>query len=331
MTSGSASIGFVDPRSGEPLVVRGDALVGARSGARAATLENGIPRFVDPAQNYAEAFGFQWRTWRTLSDSAHRGRGKYEEILERTHFDAYPTQGATLLECGMGGGDDTEVLLQLGFSEIHAFDLSDAVERAAASLRDPRLTLSQASIYEIPYPDEAFDFVFCHRVLQHTPDPERALRSVCRKVKPGGVLFAHCYKRSPRNMRCFKYKIRWLTKRLPYRFVYAYVRVCGPALHALNTLLYRMGSLGRRISHDWVPYYHYTSFRDLDAARLRQLEALNTFDALTPAYDNPMTTQHFRDTIESEGFEIEHLFDPPVTPLYCTAVKRRARQAPATA
>lgn len=314
-------IGFVDPKSGDPLVADGDHLVSARTGARVAPILRGIPRFVDPAENYAEAFGFQWRTWRTLSDRAHRGRGKFEEILERTRFDAYPTRGATILECGMGGGDDTEVLLQLGFSEVHAFDLSDAVERAAGTLHDPRLTLSQASIFEIPYADRSFDFVFCHRVLQHTPDPVRALRSICRKVRPGGVLFAHCYKRSRRNMSCFKYKIRWLTRRLPYRWIHRYVTVCGPALHALNSLLYRMGSVGRRISHDWVPYYHYPTFRDLDPPRLRELEALNTFDALTPRYDEPLTTRQFCGTIESEGFRIEHLYDPPVTPLYCTAVK----------
>jgi SAM-dependent methyltransferase len=311
---------FVDPSSGEPLRVRGASLVDP-AGRPVAAIVSGIPRFVGPARDYARAFGFQWKTWRTLSDSLHGGRGKYDEILQRTHFDQYPTRGASILECGMGGGDDTEVLLQLGFAEVHAFDLSEAVERAAACLNDPRLTISQASIFEIPYPDEAFDFVFCHRVLQHTPDPARALRAICRKVRPGGVLFAHCYKRSRQHMRCFKYKYRWLTKRLPHRYIYAYVRACGPYLHRLNRGLYRLGARGRRISYEWVPYYHYPSFLDLDPARLRQLEQLNTFDALTPAYDDPMTTGEFRSIIENEGFRIEHLHDPDPSPIYCTAVK----------
>ena len=312
---------FVDPSSGEPLRVQGASLVGP-NGRRVAAIVSGIPRFVDPTRNYAEAFGFQWKTWRTLSDSLHGGRAKYDEILLRTHFDEYPTRGASILECGMGGGDDTEVLLQLGFAEVHSFDLSEAVERAAAQLKDPRLTISQASIFEIPYADESFDFVFCHRVLQHTPDPASALRCICRKVRPGGVLFAHCYKRSPQHMRCFKYKYRWLTKRLPYRYVYAYVRICGPTLHRLNQALNRLGRRGRRISNEWVPYYHYPRFMDLAPDRLRQLEQLNTFDALTPAYDNPMTTQEFCGVIRSEGFRIEHLHDSEPSPVYCTAVKR---------
>jgi SAM-dependent methyltransferase len=319
--------GFIDPASGAPLRAEGESLLDPK-GRVVAPIVAGIPRFVDPARNYAEAFGFQWKTWRTLSDSLHGGRGKRDEILERTHFDAYPTQGASILECGMGGGDDTEVLLQLGFAEVHSFDLSDAVERAAAHLKDPRLTISQASIFEIPYADESFDFVFCHRVLQHTPDPQRALRNICRKVRPGGVLFAHCYKRSPQHMRCFKYKYRWLTKRLPYRWIYAYVRACGPLLHRVNSALYRLGRRGRRFSYAWVPYYHFPRYTDLGPDRLLQVEQLNTFDALTPAYDNPMAARDFCSTIEREGFRIEHPPEPDPAPLFCTAVKERVAGIP---
>jgi hypothetical protein len=102
------------------------------------------------------------------------------------------------------------------------------------------------------------------------------------------------------------------------------VKTCGPLLHRLNAALYRLGRRGRRIAYEWVPYYHYTSFTDLGPERLRELEQLNTFDALTPAYDNPMTSDEFRRIIESEGFRIEHLREEDPSPVYCTAVKERA-------
>jgi hypothetical protein len=123
-------------------------------------------------------------------------------------------------------------------------------------------------------------------------------------------------------MRCFKYKIRWLTKRLPHRWIHAYVRVCGPLLHRLNARLERLGGRGRRISYEWVPYYHYPKFMDLGPERLRELEQLNTFDALTPRYDDPLTREQFIGIIEGEGFVIEHLYVDEVSPVYCTAVKR---------
>ncbi len=313
-------IPFTDPETGENLTWDGDRLLNNK-GDIVASLVEAIPRFVEPTDNYAEAFGFQWNHWTTLSDYLNDTDRKYREVMERTRFGDYETEGKTVLECGMGGGDDTEVLLKLGFSEVHSFDLSHGVERAAANLHDPRLTISQASIFEIPYADESFDFVFCHRVLQHTPDPERALKCICRKVKTGGVLFAHCYRKSWKNSICFKYKFRWLTKRLPQRYIFNYVTRCGPFLHHINRFLYKFGMIGKGVSYCFIPFYHYPNL-GLDPNQLRDFESLLTFDALTPAYDLPMTSQKFRRIIEAEGFEIEHFYEHPISPVYCTAVKR---------
>src|SRR6185436_14026664 len=100
----------------------------------------------------------------------------------------------------------------------HSFDLSAAVELLRPLQerieRNPfpggcqRLILSQADINRIPYPDRAFDVVYCHRVLQHTPDPTIALRSICSKVKPGGLLFAHIYQDTPWLRKAYHHKYR---------------------------------------------------------------------------------------------------------------------------
>ena len=178
------TIKFCDPKSWETLHRDGDFLL-RPDGSVAAPIIGGIPRFVDHKQNYAENFGTQWKNWTdTLSDERGGGSQKYDLLVERTKFNEYGTEGKTILECGGGGGDDTEALLKMGFSEVHSFDLSTSVERAAATIEDVRLTLSQASIFDIPYPDEAFDFVFCHRVLQHTPDPAAALRGLAKVLSP---------------------------------------------------------------------------------------------------------------------------------------------------
>jgi len=39
----------------------------------------------------------------------------------------------------------------------------------------------------IPFPDGAFDLVCCSWVLEHLPDPRRALKEVARVLKPGGT------------------------------------------------------------------------------------------------------------------------------------------------
>jgi hypothetical protein len=94
----------------------------------------------------------------------------------------------------------------------------------------------------------------------------------------------------------------------------------------VNTALYGLGGRWRRLGEEWVPYYHYPRFLDLGPERLRELEQLNTFDALTPVYDLPLTTQEFCGVIESEGFRIEHLRELDPSPVFCTAVKERRRR-----
>lgn len=318
-------IAFVDPHDQLPLRREGERYIHPLTGVVVATVRDGIPRFVSPENNYAESFGYQWKKWHSLrSDLRNPGHNLRQLILERTHFDEFDIAGKTLLECGMGGGDDTEVLLGLPFAEIHSFDLSSAVERAARYLRDERLRIFQASIYEIPYANASFDVVYCHRVLQHTPDPAEALRRVCAKVKPGGLLFAHAYKRSRLHMAEWRYKYRWLTKRLPWRWIDAYVTLTGPALHRLNRILYAYPAT-RALAYRFIPFYRLPDEGEGSATSsesILELEKQITFDALTPWHDHPMDSAEFRAVIEAAGFDITHFFDPPTSPVFATAVRR---------
>lgn len=316
---------YIDPKSQDVLVKTSEGLVNPRTGAMVAPQVGGIPRFVNLVQNYAESFGYQWKKWHSIRSSLrNQGYNLKDVILERTHFPEFDLSGKTLLECGMGGGDDTEVLLSLPLAEVHSFDLSTSIERAAQYLHDPRLRIFQASIYDIPYPDYSFDIVYCHRVLQHTPNPTKALRKICAKVKPGGLLFAHAYKRSWRHMSEWRYKYRWLTKRLPWQIIERYVEFCGPVLHRLNRFMYRH-YITRIIAYNFIPFYYLPVHGEggkTSESSVIELEKQITFDALTPWHDHPMRSAEFRQIIESAGFEILHLTDPPVSPLFCTAIRR---------
>jgi len=319
-------IPFVDPRTGSPLCAREDALVDECTGQTIARIVDGIPRFVAPGDDYAESFGWQWHRWHsTLSDRRNERAASHKHglILRRTRFDTFELAGKTILECGMGGGDDTEVLLDLPFAEVHSFDLSRAVDRARRYISSERLVLSQASIFAIPYPDEAFDFVYCHRVLQHTPDPVAALRAIARKVKPGGVLFAHAYHRSFHFMSQYKYKLRPLTRRLPSPWLATALDRAGPTLHAINRALRARGPIGRALAHNFLPFEHLSSHGQHDERELIEVEKLNTFDALTPRYDRPLRWDTMRRTIERAGFDIRFYLAEPTHPLYCTAVRVR--------
>lgn len=315
-------LSFINPATGAALERAGEELVDSYSRTPVATVRSGIPRFVSHYQDYADNFGYQWNKWNSiLSDSRNRNSNdaKLKLLLRRVHFDQYVTDNKTILECGCGGGDDTEALLRFPFSEVHAFDLSTAVDRVDKFLKDPRLVLSQASIFEIPYADQSFDFVFCHRVLQHTPDPAGALRCVARKVKPGGVLFVHSYHRCFSYMMHFKYKYRFFTKRIPHRYIERFLDHFGPVLYSINETLFRF-KLGRLIAFNFVPLEFAFNFANFSRTETIELAKLVTFDALTPAYDKPMRWSTMKNIVEEEKFKIEHYnSNPNGSPIYLTA------------
>ena len=103
----NSSSRFVNPETHHSLIQEEDKLIDSITRAKVAVLQDGIPRFVSPADNYAESFGWQWKYW---SDNLSESRGaniKHRQlILDRTHFLDYELNGKAILECGMGGGDD---------------------------------------------------------------------------------------------------------------------------------------------------------------------------------------------------------------------------------
>ncbi|MEL6677028.1 MAG: class I SAM-dependent methyltransferase, partial [Bacteroidota bacterium] len=45
----------------------------------------------------------------------------------------------------------------------------------------------QADVYDLPFENE-FDYIYCRFLFQHLEDPQRALASLSRALKPGGTL-----------------------------------------------------------------------------------------------------------------------------------------------
>ena len=108
---------------------------------------------------------------------------------------------ARVLDCGIGSGALAIALSSIlpHPPQIYGIDLSDEMlARADVELRQAGLTpeLRQADILSIPYADESFDFVMAAHVLEHLPDPQRALKEMARVLKPRGMLFVCLTRRS---------------------------------------------------------------------------------------------------------------------------------------
>ena len=64
------------------------------------------------------------------------------------------------------------------------------------------LQLVRADLFELPLAEQSFAFVISRGVVHHTPDPERAIGEVARRVAPGGVLVLGFYETWARGFHC---------------------------------------------------------------------------------------------------------------------------------
>jgi len=98
-----------------------------------------------------------------------------------------------LLDCGCGPGSITFGLAQLvAPGEVVGVDMAEAqLEQARATVTEQRalnVRFERANVYALPFPDDAFDAVFSHAVVEHLREPIAALKEMRRVLKPGGVL-----------------------------------------------------------------------------------------------------------------------------------------------
>jgi ubiquinone/menaquinone biosynthesis C-methylase UbiE len=119
--------------------------------------------------------------WRTAENSA-------------AHLVEHLRPGDRLLDVGSGPGT-----LTLDLAQRVAPGRTTAVEptaealdltRAEAARRSMDIDLVVADVHALDLPDDAFDVVHAHQVLQHVADPVTALREMRRVTRPGGLVAA---------------------------------------------------------------------------------------------------------------------------------------------
>jgi len=107
-------------------------------------------------------------------------------------------KGKKCLDGGCGGGRFLVALSRLGAEEVRGIDISaDAVKAANKRLHERGLRgeAIYASVLDIPFPDNYFDYVISSGVIHHTPDPKRGFDELVRVLKSGGKLFLSVYGR----------------------------------------------------------------------------------------------------------------------------------------
>lgn len=260
-------------------------LVDTDTGART-PVQGGIPRFEQV--RYAASFGEQWNRYKKVQIDRVSGIPmSAKRLFGGTGWAPDELKGQRVLDVGCGAGRFTDVLLRAG-ADVVAVDGHAAVEACFSNNGpDARLTVVQANLFNMPFRPGAFDKVFCYGVLQHTPDPRRAFESLIPPLAPGGKLAFDCYRRDGHlDPWKSKYLYRPVTKRLPRKWLFSAVEWFIPRWLPFDTFLKRIPVV-RRIVGLVIPCWNFRLNPELPTALADQWSILDTFDALSPAYDNP--------------------------------------------
>jgi hypothetical protein len=85
---------------------------------------------------------------------------------------------------------------------------------------------------------------------------------------------------------------------------------------------------GRNLAYRFIPFYRIEKngvYASVSTREAIELEKMITFDALTPKYDSPMSTEQLTRILTEEDFAIEYLEDRFASPVYATARKHPRR------
>jgi SAM-dependent methyltransferase len=136
------------------------------------------------------SFGEEWNSFHSFSDEdLHKIGDTYFDIVSPGMLG----KDKIAADFGCGSGRWSKYLADK-VGAIAAIDPSDAVIAAGKLLKDTRnVHLYKASISNLPFPDNYFDFGFSLGVLHHIPDTGKAMSDCVKKVKAGGFFLVYLY------------------------------------------------------------------------------------------------------------------------------------------
>jgi SAM-dependent methyltransferase len=298
-------IPMINPFSKNKLQLEGDTYVDLTG--QVFPIVNGVPRFVGKG-NYTENFGFQWNKFQKTQIDRESKQLSFskERFFTVTGWDKEDLTGKDVLEAGSGAGRFSQIVLDYTKANLYSIDYSDAV---SANYRNnghhgSRFHLSQASIYEMPFPDESFDKVFCFGVLQHTPDFKKSVQCLIEKTKKGGEIVVDFYPVKGWYSKVnAKYLLRPVTKKMKHEKLLKLIEGGAGTLIRLYGLFEKIG-VGKYVNR-FLPVVGIKALpQHLSKDELREWVILDTFDMFSPEYDNPQRISTVKQWFEEFGVEV---------------------------
>jgi ubiquinone/menaquinone biosynthesis C-methylase UbiE len=161
-------------------------------------------------------------------------------------------KGKTMLDGGCGTGFFSKHAVKRG-ADVTAVDIAESLVEITKR-KVPGMNGITASILELPFLNNQFDYVFSSDVIEHTPNPYIATLELIRVLKPGGKL-------------CIT---------VPNRSFWYFSVLIANALKLRNYHGYE----------NWVPYRKYKKFLEKNGIKIHMYKGVHLF----PFVFNPLNT-----------------------------------------
>ncbi|WP_298838515.1 class I SAM-dependent methyltransferase [uncultured Roseobacter sp.] len=241
--------------------------------------ENKLPSACSAASFSIPVFSRSFGTWRLsvdrspfdqddLASQYDRQSERWHDIIDRNGFVAayksvfarvlrqpryrQDTHAMRVLDAGVGTGAMSSAFhAHIGKDfQLDAIDISSAMlQQATQRLGRQGIVVQpkKGSVMELPYLDDTFDVVLAAHVIEHLPDPHRALQEMYRVLKPGGILICSVTRASLIGAYV---QLIWRVHRVSRATALNWLRQCG--LSSVRVIPFERNSRARRFSLGYV-------------------------------------------------------------------------------
>ena len=108
----------------------------------------------------------------------------FEARFFRSLLDQMALAPRRVLVVGCGAGVEVAHLADATGAYVTGIDLT-----VDPRWRRPNVQLVRGDALRLPFPDAAFDALYCYHVLEHVPDPARAILEARRVLRPEGAAY----------------------------------------------------------------------------------------------------------------------------------------------